>query len=129
MGDQVVCSGEQGDSMQFRKGFEVIDRVHQLLCELENYGEENVDWKVLLDGLDYFIDLPNFSFPPLYNIEDIEGLEGFRATIKEPRTQSPGMAFNQVKVYVDRDMKEHVVEQFRLLESRLADAIEAFEAA
>ena len=123
---QLVCEGDQGNPMSYEPGFDVIKRVHGLLCNLEDIDQDEINWDLILAGLPYFKVLPDLNFPPLYNIEEIENLTGFTSDVEEPEEESdPGMTFNVVHVYIDSAKKKAILEDFQKLEQRLKDFLKS----
>ena len=43
-----VASGDLGDVIYWEAGFEALGEVQSILSQLEEVGEENVDWKSLI---------------------------------------------------------------------------------
>jgi hypothetical protein len=54
-----VASGDLGDVIYWETGFEALGEVQSILSQLEEVGEENVEWE-------------NADFPPLYDVTDFE---------------------------------------------------------
>jgi hypothetical protein len=80
-----VASGYLGDVIYWATGFEALGEVQSILSQLEEVGEENVDWKSLIGEHSYFESIEDADFPPLYNEGDFEiWFDGFLAVVKEP---------------------------------------------
>jgi hypothetical protein len=116
---KLVANGDLGDVVTWKPAFEVIEEVHGLLCSLEELGEQNVDWDLLLAGLPRFGDLRNFSFPPLYSEDDFDLIDGFLTLTKEPSVSVARMTYVRIRIYVDRKQEQAIISDFQKLKERL----------
>jgi hypothetical protein len=110
-----VASGDIGDMIYWKPGFEALGKVRSILSQLEEVGKENVDWKSLIGEHSYFEILEHSNFPPLYNFRDFETWEDFLAIVKEPEPTGEmpfGPQFNSLDLYVGNDEKERVIQEF-----------------
>jgi hypothetical protein len=84
------------------------------LSQLEEVGEENVDWESLIGEHSYFAGIENADFPPLYDARDFEMcFDDFLAIVKEPTEYGmPGQSFNSLDLYVANDEKQKVIQEF-----------------
>jgi hypothetical protein len=111
-----VASGDLGDMIYWEPGFEALGEVRSILSQLEEVGEQNVDWKSLIGEHSYFEILEHSEFPALYNESDFETYwQDFLAIVKEPEPTGempPGPTFNSLDLYVGNDEKEKLVQEF-----------------
>jgi hypothetical protein len=109
-----VASGDLGDVIYWEAGFEALGEVRSILSQLEEVGEENVDWKSLVGEHSYFADIEDADFPPLYDERDFETwFDDFLAVVKEPTgNEVPGQSFNSLDLYVANNEKEKMVQEF-----------------
>jgi hypothetical protein len=109
-----VASGELGDVVYWETGFEALGEVQSILSQLEEVGEENVDWKSLIGEHSYFAGIKNADFSPLYNECDFEVcFDDFLAIVEEPEEYGmPGQSFDSLNIYVANDEKEKVLQEF-----------------
>jgi hypothetical protein len=109
-----VASGELGDMIYWETGFEALGEVQSILSRLEEVGEENVDWEILIGEHSYFAGIENADFPPLYDVTDFETcFDDFLAIVKEPTEYGmPGQSFDSLDLYVGNDEKEKVIQEF-----------------
>ena len=116
----LAARGDLGAEVHWQKGFEVLGNVRSLLNLLEEVGEHRIDWAHLLAGLPYFAPLRSLPSPPLYDESRFEELDGFLTLVDEPEhDQIPGMSFNQIRVYVEREQRARILGEFEELERRL----------
>jgi hypothetical protein len=103
-----------GDVIYWEAGFEALGEVQSILSQLEEVGEENVDWKSLICEHSYFAGIQNADFAPLYDERDFETcFDDFLAIVKEPEEYAmPGQSFNSLDRYVANDEKEKVIQDF-----------------
>ena len=116
----LVCEGEVGDSGYWKRGFQVFGEVASVLNDLESVQGE-IDWSELIGSHSYFSDLSDADFPPLYNADGFEmWLDGFLFIRNdESPDYGPGMSFTPFRLYVDRDKKVEIVNQFKAFLSHL----------
>jgi hypothetical protein len=111
-----VASGDLGDVIYWETGFEALGEVQSILSQLEEVGEENVDWKSLIGEHSYFARIENADFPPLYDESDFETrFDDFLAIVKEPEPPGgwpPGPTFKSLNLFVANDEKERVIQKF-----------------
>ena len=70
----------------------------------------------ILSEFDYFHTLRTIGFPPLYNENSFEFLEGFLATLSDPDVDDkPGMSFSQIEIKISRNMVKEVITEFQAL--------------
>jgi hypothetical protein len=116
----LAATGQLGDAVYWEPGFEVVERVRRLLCLLEEIGQKKVDWSYLLQGLPNLGDIETMSFPPLYTEDAFDEIDGFLTVTEEPEDDDrPGMSFSRIEVYIDRENRERLIEQFETLSDRL----------
>ena len=109
-----VASGDLGDVIYWEAGFEALGEVQSILSQLEEVGEENVDWKSLVGEHSYFAIIKDADFPPLYDESDFETwFDDFLAVVKEPTgDEMPGQSFNSLDLYVANNQREKVIPKF-----------------
>ena len=115
----LVASGELGDLTWWEQEFAKIERAQNLLCLLEEIGEENVDWSYLLEGLPRLKSIRSMPFPPLYGVDEFGAIDGFSVEMEEPEVEYPGTSFMQVKIEVFSDDVDEISGQFGMLVERL----------
>jgi hypothetical protein len=54
-----VASGDLGDATYWETGFEALGEVQSILSQLEEVGEENVEWESLVGEHSYFAGIEN----------------------------------------------------------------------
>jgi hypothetical protein len=82
-----VASGGLGDIIHWEPGFEALGEVQWILSNLEEIGEQNVDWKSLIGEHSYFASIEGSDFPPLYDERDFETLFGDFLTVVTESTE------------------------------------------
>jgi hypothetical protein len=106
----------------WESGFEVFGEVASVLNDLESVQDE-IDWSELIGSHSYFSDLSKADFPPLYNEDAFETwLDGFLFIPNDDEDEDddgPGMSFQAFRLYVDRDKKVEIVNQFKAFLSHL----------
>jgi hypothetical protein len=116
----LAAEGQLGDQVYWEEGFETIERARGLLCSMEEIDESKIDWWYLLQGLPDLGDIEKMSFPPLYNEDDFDEINGFLTVADEPENDDrPSVSFNHIRVYIERDMLSCLMEQFNTLKDRL----------
>ena len=116
----LAASGQLGDAIYWEPGFEAVERARRLLCLLEEIGQKKVDWSYLLQGLPNLDDIKTMSFPPLYTEDAFDEIDGFLTVTEEPEDDDrPGVSFSRIEVYIDRENRERLIEQFETLSDRL----------
>lgn len=119
---KLAATGEISDVITWKPAFKVIGEVHSLLSDLEELGEENVDWDLLLAGLPRFADLRHLFFPPLYDETEFDSIDGFLTLTKEPSgAEAPRMSFNSIRIYIDREQEDAIIRDFQQLRDRLGN--------
>lgn len=73
----------------------------------------------LLKGLKHLQVLGELSFPPLYSERDFDSIDGFITFEDDEFEGAPGMSFNSIRIYVDRDVQATLLQEFRLLNERM----------
>ena len=117
---QLAASGDLGDVVNWKPEFEICDTARSFLCDLEDVGEKKVDWDLLLRGLPKLRVLSEINFPPLYNQTDFDEIDGFMTYTSDPECEgNPGQSFTQIRIYVDREMKAKLLQDFSVLTRRL----------
>ena len=88
--------------------------------DLESVQGE-IDWSELIGSHSYFSDLSDADFPPLYNENHFDMLlDGFLCICDDDAPgYGPGMSFTPFRLYVDRDKKVEIVNQFKAFLSHL----------
>jgi|SRR5215813_10679081 len=118
----LVCEGHVGDVSYWKRGFQVFGEVASVLNDLESVQDE-IDWSELIGSHSYFSNLSEADFPPLYNEDDFEACFDeflFIADDDEDEDDAgPGMSFQAFRLYVDRDKKVEIVNQFKAFLSHL----------
>jgi hypothetical protein len=108
-----VASGDPGDVIYWQAGFKALGEVQSILSQLEEVGEENVDWKSLIGEHSYFAGIKIADFPPLYDVTEFETcFDDFLAIEEEPEYEMPGQSFDSLHLYVANDEKEKVIQKF-----------------
>jgi hypothetical protein len=116
----LAASGQLGDAVYWEPGFEAVERARELLCYLENIGQKKVDWRYLLRGLPNLGAIETMDFPPLYTEDAFDEIDGFLALTEEPESNDrPGVSFSRIEVYIDREKRIRLIEQFEALSGRL----------
>lgn len=117
----LAAQGELGDVVNWEQDFEAFERARSLLCLLEEIGDDEVDWQYLLQGLPNLSIIESMEFPPLYVEDAFDSIDGFLTIVGEPLTEAPGMSFNRIEIYVDRNSVDRLIEQFDILSDRLEE--------
>ena len=108
-----VASGDPGDVIYWKAGFKALGEVQSILSQLEEVGEENVDWKSLIGEHSYLAGIKIADFPPLYDVTEFETcFDDFLAIEEEPEYEMPGQSFDSLHLYVANDEKEKVIQKF-----------------
>lgn len=120
----LVAEGAIGDSIHWQDGYQSIERVCELLALLEEVDPSTVDLEGLLNGLDCLDEIGSMGFPPLYNIDTIEEIDGFLCDLSSadgdvPGEDHPGMSFALIKIYIEKAKENKLLDQFSTLEKRL----------
>lgn len=115
----LAAYGELGDVVNWEPEYAAVGRARDLLCLLEEIGEDKVDWKYLLQGLPSLGVIELLNFPPLYNENAFDEIDGFFTIVKEPLIELPGMSFNRIDIYIDPEFADKLIEQFKVLSDRL----------
>jgi hypothetical protein len=114
----LIAQGQLGDQVFWEPGFEVFERAQELLCLLEEVAENVVDLEALLDGLN-LAEIETMDFPPLYNIDAFEEIDGFLAVVDDSYEGGPGQSFNNIDLYVDQECLSKLKQRFKKLAERL----------
>jgi hypothetical protein len=89
-----VESGDLGNVIYWESGFEASGEVQSILSQLEEVGEENVDWESLIGEHSYFAGIENADFRPLYDVTEFETcFDDFLAIEEEPTENFLGLLF------------------------------------
>ena len=108
-----VASGDPGNVIYWKAGFKALGEVQSILSQVEEVGEENVDWESLIGEHSYFAGIKIADFPPLYDVTEFETcFDDFLAIEEEPEYEMPGQSFDSLHLYVANDEKEKVVQEF-----------------
>jgi hypothetical protein len=109
-----VASGYVGDVIYWEAGFKALGEVQSILSRLEEVGEENVEWNILIGEHSYFASIEDSDFPPLYDVSDFETcFDDFLAVQTEPTADvTTGQSCNWLDLYVANDEKEQVIQKF-----------------
>ena len=115
----LVGSGDLGGWIHWEKGFAPIASMMSNHWLLEEIGENEVDMDDLLKGLTHLRVLDELSFPPLYSERDFDSIDGFITFEDDDSEGGPGMSFNRIHIYVERDKQATLLQEFGLLSERL----------
>jgi hypothetical protein len=118
----LVAHGQLGDNVYWKTNFRIFDEVRGLLCQLEEIGENAIDLNVLLHDLDDLRPIADMDFPPLYNEDTFEEINGFLVILDdggEVDEGGPGDTFHDIDIYIHQDDLPRLTIQFEKFAERL----------
>ncbi len=118
-----VAAGDDGLCISPLCGFEALDRANKLLSTLEAEEGEGTSLIFVANTSSYFEGLKVLSnSPPFHRAADFEVLPGVSVEIDNLAGDSmPGMGFDFVQVFVQREQKQTLIREFEELIRRLKE--------
>ena len=116
---RLVAKGEIGAEVSFEPEFRVLSDVREVFCHFEELDTDAVDIADLIEGFDALNAISDMNFPPLYRESEFEHIDGFLAIEDDPIEDQPGLSFRQLKLYLQEDKVQEVLNQFENLLERM----------
>ena len=116
---KLVAEGEVGAGVSFEPEFRVLSDVREVFCHFEELDADAVDIADLIEGFEALNAISDMNFPPLYRESEFEYIDGFLALEDDPIEDQPGLSFRRLKLYLQEDKVQEILDQFEKLLERM----------
>ncbi len=123
-----VASGEiEGNGLEYRKRFKVIEQVCYALASLEEavgHMEDEIDWDRIFDGVPHLHFLSSDEYwPPFYDPRTFDSVPGFWTENpqegEDDEGYGPGNSFERIEIFVKKEEATQILKDFRKVRANL----------